>query len=90
MGLREQLSKVVPFLENARSKGRELRDDATAEPGASSAAEQVSQREARRREAMTAEDREWEQASQQRHRERQARSSEPATAANEPTIAAGS
>ena len=88
MGLRERLSKVMQVLENTRSTGHQLREEAAAgDGGAASPAEQASQRAARRREGMTAEDRAWEQASQQRDRDRQAKSSEPGIAADEPTIA---
>ena len=73
MGLRERLSKVMQILENAGSAGQQLREEeAGGEGGDASPAKQASQREARRREGMTAEDREWEQASQQRDRERRA------------------
>ena len=87
MGLRERLSKAMRFLENARSTGHQLREEeAGGEGGASSPAEQATQREARRHDAMTAEDREWEQASQQRNRDRQAHSGEPTISGDEPTI----
>lgn len=88
MGLRERLSKAMQFFKNARSTGQQLRKEAAGgEGGASSSAEQASQREAQRREAMTAEDREWEEASQQRDRERRAHSGEPTVTADESTIA---
>ena len=70
MGLRERLTQVTQFFQKARTKGRKLMDED--ERRASSAEEHVSQREDRRLGGMTAEDREWEQASQQRNRERQA------------------
>ena len=71
MGLRERLTQVTQFFRTARTKGRKLMDeDARRAP---SAEEQASQREDRRLGGMTAEDREWEQASLQRDRERQAR-----------------
>jgi hypothetical protein len=86
MGLREQLQKVTQVFQRARSKGRQLReDDAGGAGDASSAAEQRSQREARRS-RMTAEDRDWEQASQQRNRDRQAQSGEPTISAGESTL----
>jgi len=85
MGLHDRLSKVMQLLENARSKGRELRDDEMAEPGASLAAWRASHREARRGEGMAAEDRE--PASQQRDRERRTHSGEPTSSSDEPTIA---
>jgi hypothetical protein len=50
---------------------------------ASSAEEQVGQREDWRLGGMTTEDREWEQASLQRNRDRQARLREPTSAAGE-------
>ena len=87
MGLRERLGLVTQFFQRARTKGHELRDDdAGGEGRPPSAAEQSSQREERRRGGMTAEDLEWEQASQRRDRERQARSGEPTIAAVEPKI----
>ena len=86
MGLRERLSKVMQVLERVRSTGHQLREEESGGEGASSAAEQATQREARRREGMTVEDREWEQASQQRNRDRQAHSGEPTISGDEPTI----
>jgi hypothetical protein len=86
MGLRERLSKAMRFLENARSTGHQLREEVGGEEGASSRAEQATHREARRHEGMTAEDREWEQASQQRNRDQQAHSGEPTISGDEPTI----
>jgi hypothetical protein len=87
MGLRERLSMVTQFFEKARSKGHQLREaNEAGEPGAPSADEQSTQREARRRSGMTAEDQEWEQAGQQRDRDRQAQSREPTIAADEPRI----
>jgi hypothetical protein len=86
MGLREQLQKVTQVFQRAKSKGRQLREDDEGGAGeASSAAEQSSQREARRS-RMTAEDRDWEQASQQRNRNRQAQSGEPTISADESTL----
>jgi hypothetical protein len=69
MGLRERLSKVMQVLEQARSSGHQLREESGGEGGASSPAEQATQRETRRRDGMSTEDREWEQASQQRNRD---------------------
>ena len=86
MGLRERLTTVTRFLQRAASRGHQLREeDERGEQAAPSAAEQSSQWEARRLDGMTAEDRDGEQGSQQRNRDRQARSSEPRTSADEPT-----
>jgi hypothetical protein len=75
MGLRERLQTVTQFFQNAATKGRQLRqEDERGENDAPSAGEQTRQREERRRGGMTAEDRDWEQASQQRNRDRQAQS----------------
>ena len=84
MGLRERLTQVTQFFRRARTEGRQLMDE-DARRG-SSAGEQVSQREERRLGGMTAEDREWEQASQQRNRERQGQSREPSFAVDERPI----
>ena len=87
MGLRERLSKVMQVLESVRSTGHQLREEqAGGEGGASSPAEQPTQREARRHGRMTAEDRDWERASQQRNRNRQAQSGEPTISADESTL----
>jgi hypothetical protein len=86
MGLRERLQMVTQVFRRARSKGLQLRADQGGEGEASSAVEQSDQREARRRGGMTAEDRDWEQASQQRNRDRQAQSSDPTISADDPTI----
>jgi hypothetical protein len=86
MGLRERLSKVMQVLESVRSTGHQLREEeAGGEGGASSPAEQPTQREAQHG-RMTAEDRDWEQASQQRNRDRQAQSGEPTISAGESTL----
>ena len=69
MGLRERWTQVTQFFQTARTKGRKLMDED--ERRAASAGEQASQREDRRLSGMTAEDREGEQSSQQRDRERQ-------------------
>jgi len=84
MGLRERLTQVTQVFQRVRTKGHQLREDDEGEGEASSAAEQSSQREARRRGGMTAEDREWEQASLQRNRDRQEQSGEPTVTADEP------
>lgn len=87
MGLRERLQMVTQVFQRARSKGRQLReDDEGGEGEASSAAEQSSQREARRLGGMTAEDRDWEQASLQRDRDRQAQSGDPTISADGPML----
>ena len=73
MGLRERWQSVTQFFQKAATRGHQLRQED--EPGshhASSAEEQNRQREDRRLDGMTAEDRDWEQASQQRNRDRQA------------------
>ena len=73
MGLRERLQSVTQFFQKAATRGHELRqEDQSGENDAPSAGEQTRQREERRLGGMTAEDREWEQASQQRNRDRQA------------------
>ena len=78
---------MTQFFQRARSKGHELRDEeADGEQATASAAEQSSQREERRRAGMTVEDRAWEQASQQRDRERRAHAGEPTIAADEPQL----
>jgi hypothetical protein len=75
MGLREQLQSVTQFFQKAATRGHQLREDAEGdESAASSAGDQSRQREERRQGGMTAEDRAWEQASQQRNRDRQAQS----------------
>ncbi len=84
MGLRERLQMVTRFFESAATKGHQLRaDEARDERQAASAEEQSSQREERRLGGMTAEDRDWEQASLQRNRERQSRSGAATPAAEE-------
>ena len=75
MGLRERLQKVTQFFQKAATRGHRLREqEARNEDAATSAGEQDRQREERRLGGMTAEDRDWEQASQQRDRDRQAQS----------------
>jgi hypothetical protein len=84
MGLRERWTQLTQFFRTARTKGRQLMDED--ERRASSPGEQSNQREERRLGGMTAEDREWEHASQQRNRERQERSREPTISADDPKI----
>jgi hypothetical protein len=81
MGLRERLQTVTQFLQRAATRGHQLRRGD--ESAASSAEEQGRQREERRLGGMTAEDRAWEQASQQRNRDRQAQSGAAKSAADE-------
>ena len=71
MGLRERVQMVTQFLQKAATKGHQLREEeAPDESHAPSVGEQSRQREERRLGGMTAEDRAWEQASQQRARDR--------------------
>ena len=68
---------VFAYLRSRRhqvSQTRELRMSAQEQGRAQSTAEEISQREDRRLGAMTAEDRAWETASLERHRERASRS----------------
>ena len=81
MGLRERLTQVTRFFQSARTKGRRLMEED--ERRGQSTADQAGQREERRLGGMSAEDREWEQASLQRNRDRQARSRGPEIAADE-------
>ena len=84
MGLRERLQSVTRFFQRAATRGHELRqEDERGEHHASSAAEQTSQRQAPRPGEMSAEDRDWEQASQQRNRDRQAQTGAAKTAPDE-------
>ena len=84
MGLRERLQKVTQFVQKAATRGHRLREDeARDEDAATSAGEQDRQREERRLGGMTAEDRDWEKASQQRDRDRQAQSGAAKTPADE-------
>ena len=67
---------VFAYLRSRRhqvSQTRELRMSAQEQGRAQSPAEEISQREDRRLGAMTAEDRAWETASLERHRERASR-----------------
>ena len=61
---------VIVFLRSSRTKGGSMRDEQ--QDRARTSAEHVAQREDRRRAGMTAEDREWEEASLRRSREREA------------------
>jgi hypothetical protein len=73
MGLRERLQSVTQFFQKAATKGHELRQsEERGENDDSSAGGQTRQREERRLGGMSAEDRDGEQASQQRNRDRQA------------------
>ena len=84
MGLRERLQQVTQLFQKAASRGHQLRqEDERGENHAPSSGEQSRQREERRRGAMTAEDREWEEASKQRNRDRQAQSGEAKTPTDE-------
>jgi hypothetical protein len=84
MGLRERLQKVTQFFRRATTQGHQLRqDDARDESSSSSAGEQSRQREERRLGGMAAEDRDWEQPSQQRNRDRQAQSDAAKTPTDE-------
>ena len=80
MGLRERLQNVTQFFQKAATRGHQLREND--DPG-SSAGSQSSQREARRLDGMTAEDRDREQASLQRNRDRQAQSGAAKTSPDE-------
>ncbi len=84
MGLRERLQKVTQFFQKAATRGHQLRENDERDEGpGSSAGSQSSQREARRLDGMTAEDRAWEQASLQRNRDRQAQSGTAKTSPDE-------
>ena len=84
MGLRERLQSVTQLFQSAATKGHQLRqEDERGENDAPSAGGQTRQREERRLGGMSAEDRDWEQASQQRNRDRQAQSGAAKTAADE-------
>ena len=84
MGLRERLQSVTRFFQKAATRGHELRrEDEGGENDASASGEQTRQREVRRLGGMSAEDREWEQASQQRNRDRQAQSDTAKTSPDE-------
>ena len=84
MGLRERFQEVTQFFQKAATKGHQLREDAERdESAAPSAGERTRQREEQRLGGMTAEDREWEQSSQQRDRDRQAQSGVAKTVAEE-------
>ena len=84
MGLRERLQKVTQLFQKAATRGHQLREDeARDESTASSAGEQDRQRDERRLGGMTAEERDWEKASQQRDRDRQAQSGAAKTPTDE-------
>jgi hypothetical protein len=84
MGLRERLQSVTRFFQKAATKGHQLRqEDEGGENQASSSGDQNRQREARRLGGMSAEDRDWEQASQQRNRDRQAQTGAAKTSPDE-------
>ena len=83
MGLRERLQRLTQFFQKAATRGHQLREEARDESSASSVEDQGRQREERRLGGMTAEDRAWEQASQQRNRDRQGQSSAAKNAADE-------
>ena len=84
MGLRERLQKVTQFFQKAATRGHQLREEEARDEGAAtSAGEQDRRREERRLGGMTAEDRDWEKASQQRDRDRQAQSGAAKTPADE-------
>ena len=71
MGLRERLQTVTQFFQKATTRGRRLREeDERSEDRASSVGEQTRQREEPHQGAMTAEDRNWTRAGQQRNRGR--------------------
>jgi hypothetical protein len=68
MGLRERLQSVTQFFQQAATKGHQLREDEErGENHASSAGEQARQGEERHQGGMTAENRDSEQAGQQRN-----------------------
>jgi hypothetical protein len=84
MGLRERLQNVTQYFQKAATRGHELREEEARDEGAaSSEGEQSRQREEQRLSGMTAEDRDWEQASQQRDRDRHAQSGAAKTPADE-------
>jgi hypothetical protein len=84
MGLRERLQRVTQFFQKAATRGHQLREEETRDEGAaSSGGEQSRQREERRLGGMTAEDRDWEKASQERNRDRQAQSGAAKTPGDE-------
>ena len=84
MGLRERLQSVTQFFQKAATRGHELRrDEERGENDDASAGDQTRQREVRRLGGMSAEDRDWEQASQQRNRDRQAQTDAAKTSPDE-------
>jgi hypothetical protein len=84
MGLRERLQSVTQFFQKAATRGHQLRqEDERGENDDSSAGDQTHQREERRLGGMSTEDRDWEQASQQRNRDRQAQTGAAKTPSDE-------
>ena len=84
MGLRERLQAVTQFFQKAATRGHQLREEEARDEGAATSAdEQDRGREERRLGGMTAEDRDWEKASQQRDRDRQAQSGAAKTPTDE-------
>ena len=72
MGLRERLQSVTQLFQSAATKGHQLREDEErGESPAPSAGTEGDRRDEPRQDAMTAEDREKEQTSQQQERDRQ-------------------
>jgi hypothetical protein len=69
MGIREQLSQ---FFRSPSQRDQDQRMLVQEQGRAHSPAEEISQREERRLAGMSTEDRDWEQASLQRHRDAQA------------------
>jgi hypothetical protein len=84
MSLHERLQSVTQFFQKAATRGHRLRqEDERGENSASSSGEQTQQREERGLGGMTAQDRDWEQASLQRNRDRQAQSGSAKTPTEE-------
>ena len=84
MGLRERLQAVTQFFQKAATRGHELRrDEERGENDDASAGAQTDQREVRRLGGMSAEDRDWEQATLQRNRDRQGQSGAAKTSPDE-------
>ena len=84
MGLRERLQSVTQFFQKAATRGHQLRqDEERGENDDSSAGGQTRRREERRLGGMSAEDRDWEQASLQRNRDRQAQGDAAKTSPDE-------
>ncbi len=70
MSIREQFAR---FFRSPSSRDRDRRMAGREQGRAQSPAEEINQRESRRMAGMSAEDRAWEQASLQRHRDTQDR-----------------